>query len=144
MALGHGAVARVAAERYVLVALGGSLVYLLAVALLYAEYGVLDMAELAARVRPSPTTGLALALAMAGLSAKAALLPLHGWLPPAHASAPAPASALLSALVVKAALRYLFAHDLRGRMLRFDVISVVGRGERATVEHIPGAFDAGM
>ncbi|NVJ03389.1 oxidoreductase, partial [Myxococcus sp. AM009] len=104
VALGHGAVARVAAERYVLVALGGSLVYLLAVALLYAEYGVLDMAELAARVRPSPTTGLALALAMAGLSAKAALLPLHGWLPPAHASAPAPASALLSALVVKAAI----------------------------------------
>ncbi len=46
--------------------------------------------------------------------------------------------------VVKAALHYLFAHDLRGRMMRFDVISVVGRGERATVEHIPGAFDAGM
>lgn len=46
--------------------------------------------------------------------------------------------------VVKAALHYLFAHDLSGRMMRFDVISVVGRGERATVEHIPGAFDAGM
>jgi len=46
--------------------------------------------------------------------------------------------------VVRAALRYLFAHDLRGRMLRFDVISVVGRGANATVEHIPGAFDAGM
>ncbi|MFY2561813.1 YraN family protein [Corallococcus terminator] len=46
--------------------------------------------------------------------------------------------------VVKAALHYLFAHDLRERMMRFDVISVVGRGERATVEHIPGAFDAGM
>lgn len=104
VALGHGAVARAAAERYVLVSLGGSLAYLLAVALLYAEHGVLDMAQLAARVRPSPATGLALALAIAGLSAKAALPPLHGWLPPAHASAPAPASALLSALVVKAAI----------------------------------------
>lgn len=46
--------------------------------------------------------------------------------------------------VVKAALHYLMAHRLRDRMLRFDVISVVGRGERATVEHLPGAFDAGM
>ncbi|MCP3099552.1 YraN family protein [Myxococcus sp. K15C18031901] len=46
--------------------------------------------------------------------------------------------------VVKAALHYLFAHEVRGRMIRFDVISVVGRGASATVEHIPGAFDAGM
>jgi formate hydrogenlyase subunit 3/multisubunit Na+/H+ antiporter MnhD subunit len=34
--------------------------------------------------------------------AKAALFPLHIWLPPAHAGAPAAASAILSALVVKA------------------------------------------
>jgi multicomponent Na+:H+ antiporter subunit D len=33
---------------------------------------------------------------------KTALFPLHFWLPPAHASAPAPVSAVLSALVVKA------------------------------------------
>lgn len=46
--------------------------------------------------------------------------------------------------VVKAALHYLLVHGLRDRMIRFDVISVVGRGERATVEHLPGAFDAGM
>ncbi len=46
--------------------------------------------------------------------------------------------------VVKAALHYLGAQGPRGRMLRFDVISVVGRGEDATVEHLPGAFDAGM
>ena len=46
--------------------------------------------------------------------------------------------------VVKAALHYLMAHRVRDRMVRFDVISVVGRGEKATVEHLPGAFDAGM
>ena len=38
----------------------------------------------------------------AGLLAKTALFPLHLWLPPAHANAPAAASAVLSALVVKA------------------------------------------
>jgi len=37
----------------------------------------------------------------AGLMLKAGLWPLHFWLPPAHSSAPAPVSALLSALVVK-------------------------------------------
>jgi formate hydrogenlyase subunit 3/multisubunit Na+/H+ antiporter MnhD subunit len=36
-----------------------------------------------------------------GLLAKTALFPLHLWLPPAHAGAPAPGSAVLSALVVK-------------------------------------------
>ena len=37
----------------------------------------------------------------AGLLAKTALFPLHLWLPPAHANAPAAASAVLSGLVVK-------------------------------------------
>ena len=37
-----------------------------------------------------------------GLLAKAALVPLHLWLPPAHSGAPPAASAVLSALVVKA------------------------------------------
>ncbi len=46
--------------------------------------------------------------------------------------------------VVKAALHYLFQNDLRERMVRFDVVSVVGQGEQARVEHIPNAFDAGM
>jgi multicomponent Na+:H+ antiporter subunit D len=39
-----------------------------------------------------------------GLFAKAALFPLHAWLPPAHSSAPTAASALLSALVVMASV----------------------------------------
>lgn len=46
--------------------------------------------------------------------------------------------------IVKAALRYLFAHDLRDRMIRFDVVSVLGRADQAVLEHIPNAFDAGM
>ena len=36
-----------------------------------------------------------------GLFANTALFPLHLWLPPAHAGAPAAASAVLSAVVVK-------------------------------------------
>ena len=46
--------------------------------------------------------------------------------------------------VVKAALHYLMVHAQHDRMVRFDVVTVVGRGLEARVEHLPGAFDAGM
>jgi formate hydrogenlyase subunit 3/multisubunit Na+/H+ antiporter MnhD subunit len=46
---------------------------------------------------------VALALMSGGLLMKGAIFPLHFWLPPAHANAPAPVSAVLSALVVKGA-----------------------------------------
>jgi formate hydrogenlyase subunit 3/multisubunit Na+/H+ antiporter MnhD subunit len=90
-----------AALRYLLFALVGSVLYLLGVALFYGAYGTLDIGLLAGRVRAEPVIWVAAALMTAGLLAKTALFPLHLWLPPAHAGAPAAASALLSALVVK-------------------------------------------
>jgi formate hydrogenlyase subunit 3/multisubunit Na+/H+ antiporter MnhD subunit len=92
-----------AALRYLFFAFIGALLYLLGVALLYAEYATLDVALLALRAQGTPATLAAAGLMTAGLAAKGALFPLHGWLPPAHAGAPTPASALLSALVPKAA-----------------------------------------
>ena len=94
----------VAAMRYLLVSLLGSLCYLLGVALLYAEYSTVDLVLLSESVSGSPATLLAAAVMTGGLLLKAALFPLHFWLPPAHANAPAPVSALLSALVVKGSL----------------------------------------
>ncbi|UFN48578.1 NADH-quinone oxidoreductase subunit J [Roseomonas sp. OT10] len=91
-----------AALRYLVFALLGSVLYLLGTALLYGAYGTLDIALLRQRVLPNPASLCAAALMTVGLLAKAALFPLHLWLPPAHAGAPAAASALLSALVVKA------------------------------------------
>jgi len=96
-----------AAMRYLLAALLGSLAYLLGVALLYHGFGTVDIALLAERVEPSPVIWAALGLMAAGLLLKTALFPLHFWLPPAHASAPTPVSALLSALVVKASFYIL-------------------------------------
>ena len=90
-----------AALRYLLFALLGSLLYLLGVVLLYGVYGTLDIALLATRVRPETVTWTVVALMTCGLLAKTALFPLHIWLPPAHAGAPAAASAILSALVIK-------------------------------------------
>jgi multicomponent Na+:H+ antiporter subunit D len=91
-----------AAMRYLLFALLGSAFYLLGATLIYGAYGELDILSLSQRVRPGPAIWVATGLMTAGLLAKTALFPLHLWLPPAHAGAPAPASAMLSALVVKA------------------------------------------
>ncbi len=93
--------------RYLLATLLGSLSYLLGVALLYHSFGTVDISTLAERVDSSPTVWASLGLMTAGLALKTALFPLHFWLPPAHASAPAPVSALLSSLVVKASFYIL-------------------------------------
>jgi len=90
-----------AALRYLLFALLGSVLYLVGTVLLYGTYGTLDIVLLSHRVHAGPPTLVAAALMTAGLLAKTALFPLHLWLPPAHAGAPAAASAALSGLVVK-------------------------------------------
>ncbi len=105
-ALGGGE-AVAAAFRYLLAGMLASLVYLLGVALLYAEHGSLDLATLAPLAGSGAGGFIAVPCILVGLSLKAALFPLHFWLPGAHANAPAPVSALLSALVVKAALYVL-------------------------------------
>lgn len=91
-----------AAFRYLMFALLGSLLYLLGAGLIYGAFGTLDITLLSAASAEGPALSVALALMIAGLLAKAALFPLHLWLPPAHAGAPAAASAILSALVIKA------------------------------------------
>lgn len=93
--------------RYLLVGLLGSISYLLGVALLYTAHGTLDLGLVAEAIAADhelfAVNATALVLMVSGLALKAALFPLHFWLPPAHANAPAPVSAALSALVVKAA-----------------------------------------
>ncbi len=72
----------------------------------------------AMRARPPEGVRAAfvLALVLIGAGAKAGLAPLHVWLPPAHAAAPGPVSALMSGAMTKMAIyvmiRLLF--DLSG------------------------------
>jgi formate hydrogenlyase subunit 3/multisubunit Na+/H+ antiporter MnhD subunit len=101
VALANDGEALEAAQRYLFVSLSGSLLYLMGVALLYGAHGTVDFELLARSMAPEPHAWIALALMTGGLMMKGALFPLHFWLPPAHSSAPAPVSALLSALVVK-------------------------------------------
>ena len=101
--LARGA-ALVASIRYVLVTLIGSLFFLLGVALLYGEHATLDIVMLADQATWTLASAAALAFLTIGLALKAALFPLHFWLPSAHANASAPVSAILSALVCEAPL----------------------------------------
>lgn len=96
------------ALHYLLLSLAASLCYLLGVALIYGRYGMLDINLLSGATEADLTTRMALLLMTLGLMLKAALWPLHLWLPPAHASAPTAVSALLSALVVKGPLFILW------------------------------------
>lgn len=102
VATGRETAAVTAAVRYLLASLVASLAYLLGVALLYHFFGALDLSVLAEASRGGTTPWAALGLMTAGLALKGALFPVHFWLPSAHAEAPAPVSALLSGLVVKA------------------------------------------
>lgn len=92
-----------AGRTYLRYTLTGGAVLLLAVALFYGFYGAeaAEFSELGSFVGEASSTPLIIlfCLFIAGLGVKAALVPLHGWLPIAMV-APAPVSALLHAVAV--------------------------------------------
>ncbi len=102
-----------AAFDYLSAGLAGSLLLLLGVALAYAAVGRVDL-EIVPALAASAEGRIALGLIFAGLAVKAALFPLHFWMPPAHSSAAPAASALLSALVVKAAIYVALRLSIEG------------------------------
>ncbi len=61
-----------------------------------------SFASLAVLSRTAPdATSIVLAMALVAFGVKAGLVPLHFWLPPAHAAAPSHVSALMSGVVIK-------------------------------------------
>lgn len=93
-----------AGMRYLVLALLGSLFYLLGVALIYGQAGTLDLYQAGERLGPELLPVTALVLMTVGLLVKSAVFPLHSWLPAAHGNAPGPVSAVLSAMVVKVSI----------------------------------------
>lgn len=92
-----------AGRTYLIYTLGGGVVLLIGTVLLHSLVGSLDFTETGA-LRNVPADlyaplSIIFILLIAGLGVKAALVPLHGWLPLAMV-APAPVSALLHAVAV--------------------------------------------
>ena len=101
-----------ASFKYMVMGSIGSIFVLFAVALVYGNTGSLNMAYISKAIQSSGLSiGLAFALGlfMAGFGLKAALVPFHAWLPDAHPSAPAPISAMLSGVLIKALGVYALA-----------------------------------
>ncbi len=104
VAYGKQKVAAAASFRYLVMGAFSSLLVLFSIGLLYQLTGTLNMADMAYRLAdgvPHRPVVLAFGALALGFMTKAAVFPLHLWLPDAHAAAPSPVSAILSGLVVK-------------------------------------------
>jgi multicomponent Na+:H+ antiporter subunit D len=105
---------------YVTVSLLSSLLFLTAIGMVYAATATVNLADLSGRVALLPG-GLRLVLSLmlvVVFGIKAAMVPLHFWLPDSYPNAPAPVTALFAGLLTKvsfyAMLRtqsLLFPHD---------------------------------
>lgn len=101
-----------ASFKYMVLGSVASAFVLFGVALVYANTGSLNMIQIARTIQQiGMNIGLAFALSLfvAGFGLKAALVPFHAWLPDAHPSAPAPISAMLSGVLIKALGLYALA-----------------------------------
>lgn len=116
IALGKQREALVAAYQYLIVGTMGAIFYVIGIGFLYVSTGTLNIADLAVRIAPIKTTAPVLTgigFLVVGLSIKAAIFPLHAWLPNAYRFAPIPVSAFLSGTATKVALyillRFIFS-----------------------------------
>ena len=111
----------------------------LGAALIYANHGALDLAQIQNVLRSGarPADLAALALLIAGFATKAGLVPFHGWLPDAHTAAPGPVSALFSGLMVNLGIvaigRIVYeaytphiGHDVLALLMGLGLLSAIG------------------
>lgn len=92
-----------AGATYVVVSLTGSILFLTTVALMYAATGTVNLADLALRLGeldPVLRTAFALLLLVV-FAIKAAVVPLHAWLPDSYPAAPSPITAVFAGLLTK-------------------------------------------
>lgn len=115
-----------ASMKYLMLGTIGSVSILMGIAFLYMVTGNLNMSinyEIIQEVWHIYPRNILIALGfiLTGFGIKAAVFPLHTWLPDAHSTAPTPSSALLSGLVVKI---YLFAMiKMIYRVIGFDIVT---------------------
>lgn len=105
-----------AAFNYLIMGTIGATFFIVGVGFLYAATGTLNIADIAARVATltdSRVVQAGFGFIVVGLGLKAAMFPLHGWLPGAYAYAPSVVSVFLSAVATKAAI-YLLARFIFG------------------------------
>lgn len=110
ISLGKDRRAITAAYQYLIMGTIGATFYLIGVGFLYMMTGTLNMADLAERipaVADTRTVHAAFAFIVIGIGLKAAIFPLHLWLPNAYCHAPSAVTAFLAATATKVSIYVL-------------------------------------
>ena len=110
VAMGKSPRALTAAFRYLILGTIGASIFVIGIGLLYMATGTLNMFDLAMRIPASPHHAViqaGFALIIVGLGLKAAIFPLHLWLPNVYAFAPMVVTTFLAATATKVALYLL-------------------------------------
>ena len=94
-----------AALNYLMIGSVGASFYLLGVGYIYIKTGTLNMSEIHQMISPAlsgnSTIIMAFSLCVAGVLTKAALFPMHGWLPAAYSNAPNASIGIIAPLTTK-------------------------------------------
>ena len=96
-----------AGVKYLVISTVGSLLALLGISIVFSWTGTLDLAALPSLLEAqvgSAQLMAVVALIIVGFGVKAAIVPMHTWLPDAHSAAPSGISAMLSGIVIEAGL----------------------------------------
>ncbi len=94
-----------AAWRYTLIVSAGLVISLFSVILVFYSQGTLDFTKLIEQpVKNTLIMSMAIGFALIGYGTKAGIAPMHAWLPDAHSEAPAPISAMFSAILLPTSL----------------------------------------
>ncbi len=125
IALGRDRRALMAAFQYLIMGSIGATFIVIGIGLLYLMTGTLNIADIARYLREIDNTRpvlAALAFFTVGVSLKAAMFPLHQWLPNAYTYAPSAVTALLAATATKVSLYVLirFYFTIFGESLIFE------------------------
>ena len=110
-----------ASFKYIVLGTLSSALILTGIALVYGITGTLNLTHIAVRIAETGMSTpllLAFGLFICGFAFKSALVPFHAWLPDAHPAAPAPVSAMLSGVLIKAIGIYVLAR------LAFNVFGI--------------------
>jgi len=116
-----------AAFNYLLIGAVGATFYVIGVGLLYSVTGTLNIADLTIKISEltaNNSVKAGISFIIIGLMVKAAIFPLHIWLPSAYTFAPSAVAVLLTATATKAAL-YVLARILFTLLFNADDFTVI-------------------